>query len=345
MAQEQQPVNDAPLIDGDEDDDDDISDDEDDPLAHLPPYVLARVEKLQDLQATRDEIMQDYLKERAALEKKYEALVQPLYRERAAVVRGAHDDAIAAETAARAAASSSGMDETNGGQEDNNDSRNGEGAADGAAADDDRVQGIPQFWAAAMTHLDSVSEIISEDDVDCLALLNDITCVDRDDGKGFTLTFHFQQPNDYFSNPVLTKSYEIPNLLLSDDEPLIKNVVGTQIEWKPGRSLTHRTVTKKQRGKKGTKTAGQVRNVTKQEEKESFFHWFTAPEMPTMMEEMDEEEAERVEELFDSDYEVAQAFRCHLIPKAVSWFTGQVSVVCPFFPLFVFSADFCVSLL
>jgi len=331
-------VNDAPLIDGDEDDDDDISDDEDDPLAHLPPYVLARVEKLQDLQATRDEIMQDYLKERAALEKKYEALVQPLYRERAAVVRGAHDDAIAAETAARAAASSSGMDETNGGDGDNNDSRNGADA-------DDRVQGIPQFWAAAMTHLDSVSEIISEDDVDCLALLNDITCVDRDDGKGFTLTFHFQQPNDYFSNPVLTKSYEIPNLLLSDDEPLIKNVVGTQIEWKPGRSLTHRTVTKKQRGKKGTKTAGQVRNVTKQEEKESFFHWFTAPEMPIMMEEMDEEEAERVEELFDSDYEVAQAFRCHLIPKAVSWFTGQVSVVCPFFPLFVFSADFCISLL
>lgn len=41
------------------------------------------------------------------------------------------------------------------------------------------------------------------------------------------------------------------------------------------------------------------------------------------MEAMDEEEAERLEELFDGDYDIAQAFRSHIIPNAVLWFTGQ----------------------
>jgi len=30
-----------------------------------------------------------------------------------------------------------------------------------------------------------------------------------------------------------------------------------------------------------------------------------------------------IEEAFDHDYDVAQSFRSHLIPKAVLWFTGQ----------------------
>ena len=307
---QQQELNDESLIDRAENDDDDNDDDsnneidggeeeeeEDDPLAHLPDYVIARVKRLEELQASRDRIMEDYLRERAALEKKYEALVRPLHLERAAVVRGERDDAV------RAAVG---------------DNERADDEVDNDSGDGDRVRGIPQFWAAAMMNMDIVSEMISEEDVDCLELLTDITCADRDDGKGFTLTFHFQ-PNEYFANPVLTKSYEVPNLLLSD-EPLIKNVQGTAIQWKKGKSLTHRTVTKKQRGK--GKKAGQVRTITKQEEKESFFHWFTAPELPAM-ELMDEEEAERVEELFDSDYEVAQAFRNHLIPKAILWFTGR----------------------
>jgi nucleosome assembly protein 1-like 1 len=283
-------------VDDDEEEDEDDDDEDDDPLAHLPDYVIARVERLNVLQASHESIMNSYLQERAALEKKYEALVQPLYEERAAVVRGDHDEAIAAEAAATNETPTSGD------------------------ANEDRVKGIPQFWAAAMTHLDAVSELICEEDVDCLEHLTDIKCVDRDDGKGFTLSFHFK-PNDYFTNEVLTKSYEVPNLLLSD-EPLLKGIEGCVIQWKSGRSLTHRTIQKKQRGK--GKQAGQVRVVAKKEDKESFFHWFKAPEMPAL-ETMDEEEADHVEELFDSDYEVAQCFRTHIIPKAVGWFTGKVS--------------------
>ena len=38
---------------------------------------------------------------------------------------------------------------------------------------------------------------------------------------------------------------------------------------------------------------------------------------------MDEEEADAIEEAFDHDYDVAQQFRMHIVPKAVLWFTGD----------------------
>lgn len=38
---------------------------------------------------------------------------------------------------------------------------------------------------------------------------------------------------------------------------------------------------------------------------------------------MDEDEADALEEAFDHDYDVAQSFRSHIIPKAVMWFTGE----------------------
>ncbi len=41
------------------------------------------------------------------------------------------------------------------------------------------------------------------------------------------------------------------------------------------------------------------------------------------MNNMDEDEADAIEEAFDSDYDVAQSFRSHIIPKAVMWFTGE----------------------
>lgn len=299
----------APAVaheDDDEDDEDDEGlesdeDDEEDPMAHLPAYVLTRVEKLQDLHIAREAIMQDYMKERAALEGKFQSLFQPLYADRAAIVQGQKDDEI------RSSSISAVVPEEE------------------VSEEEERVKGVPQFWACAMTHMDTIGELITVEDVDCLEHLTNITCVDRDDGKGFTLAFDFA-PNDYFTNAVLTKTYEVPNLLVSD-EPMLKQVKGDTILWKKGKSLTHKTVTKKQRGK--GKQAGQVRTVAKEEEKESFFHWFTPPEMPANAADnsMDEEEADRLEEIFDGDYDVAQAFRCHLIPKAVLWFTGQVSTL------------------
>eukprot|EP00804_Cyclotella_cryptica_P023930 CCRYP_010049-RA/>CCRYP_010049-RA protein AED:0.00 eAED:0.00 QI:872/-1/1/1/-1/1/1/152/251 len=158
------------------------------------------------------------------------------------------------------------------------------------------------------------------EDVDCLEYLTDITCKDFPDGTGFELAFHFST-NPYFTNPILTKRYEVPNLL-TEDEPILKNVTGTTINWKPNKSLTFKKVTKKQR-KKGGRGAGQIRTISKEERVESFFHFFSPPKMPALAEIMDEEEADAVEEAFDHDYDVAQAFRGCIVPKAILWFTGE----------------------
>jgi hypothetical protein len=53
-----------------------------------------------------------------------------------------------------------------------------------------------------------------------------------------------------------------------------------------------------------------------------FFHFLLPPKLPSM-DDMDEDEADRLEEAFDADYDVAQAFRLHIVPKAVLWFMGQ----------------------
>jgi len=126
----------------------------------------------------------------------------------------------------------------------------------------------------------------------------------------------------FFTNRVLTKRYEVPNLLL-DDEPILKNVKGCEIDWKPDMCLTFREIVKKQRNKSG-KRAGQIRTVKKKERSESFFHFFSPPKIPNLkFGEIGEEEADAIEEAFDHDYEVAQSFRSHIIPKGALWFTGE----------------------
>jgi len=288
---------------GDSDDEEhgleEVESEEDDVIAMLPREVLERVNKLKELNETREKIMEDYLSERAELEKKFASRCKPLYDRRAEIVTGKLDESIKALTVAA-------PDET------------AEKDAE-EKAEDGTIKGIPQFWVCAMGHLETVAELITEQDVDCLEHLVDVTCDDFPDGKGFFLNFIFSE-NDYFENDVLTKRYEIPNLLL-DDEPILKSVTGCEIKWKPGRALTHRDVLKKQRNKSG-KRAGQIRTVLKRERTDSFFHFFNPPKLPSL-EEMDEEEADAIEEAFDHDYDVAQSFRSHIIPKAVLWFTGE----------------------
>jgi nucleosome assembly protein 1-like 1 len=267
----------------DENDDDE---DDDDGLV-LPECVQQRVDKLKMLNDQREDLMKDYLIERVKLEAKYHELSQPLYQQRKEIVLGMMDDEIANEY---------------------------NGDTDG----NDIAKGIPQFWVVALSQMPVTAQMITERDINCLGYLQDVTCSDHESGEGFTLTFHFA-PNDYFENETLTKRYDVPNLLTAD-EPILKNVEGCDIRWKSGKSLTFVEVSKQQRGK--GKNTGQVRTVTRKEKSESFFHFFTPPKMPSL-DTMDEQEAVSLEAAFEEDYDIAQAFRSHVIPKAVMWFAGD----------------------
>jgi nucleosome assembly protein 1-like 1 len=283
---------------GNEDDDED--DDEDHgTMDKLPEYMKQRVDVLKKMNDDREDIMKEYLSERARLEAKYHRLVEPLYEKRKDIILGKLDEEIVGATK-------------------DQDQLQQERGGTTISTTTKKEKGIPQFWVVAISQMPVTAELVTEHDVDCLGNLEDIRCMDYENGEGFNLEFHFA-PNEYFENTVLTKSYDVPNLLLAD-EPILKNVEGCDIQWKPGMCLTQKEVTKTQRGK--GKNAGQTRTVTKTERFESFFHFFSPPKMPSL-ESMDEEQAARLEAAFDEDYDVAQAFRSHIVPKAVMWFAGD----------------------
>eukprot|EP00559_Dactyliosolen_fragilissimus_P002155 CAMPEP_0184855806 /NCGR_PEP_ID=MMETSP0580-20130426/951_1 /TAXON_ID=1118495 /ORGANISM="Dactyliosolen fragilissimus" /LENGTH=321 /DNA_ID=CAMNT_0027350429 /DNA_START=45 /DNA_END=1010 /DNA_ORIENTATION=+ len=283
-------------------------------VSMLPKSVQQRVEKLKQWNDEREDILEEYMKDRVLLEKKYGDRFKMLYDFRRDVIAGEMDDAIAEEyKKLKEDEIDDGIDDdvVDNDDEIENDDKN-----------DSNLKGIPEFWICAMNNFNILSEHLTERDNLCLLHLKDVSCHDFDDGTGFELRFSFdEKKNPFFSNQVLVKRYEVPNLLL-DEEPILKHVEGRTIEWKSDdMCLTQQQVVKKQRSVSG-QNAGQVRTVSKMERCDSFFHFFSPPTMPSVSN-MNEEEVNQIEEEFELDFDIAQAFRTHLIPKAVSWFTGE----------------------
>ena len=76
-------------------------------------------------------------------------------------------------------------------------------------------------------------------------------------------------PIEYFTNELLIKRYEVPNLLL-DDESILRNVIGCDIYCEEGvRILAYRVVKKKQTSKSGRREV-QICTVNKRERINSF---------------------------------------------------------------------------
>lgn len=268
--------------------------DPEDFISSLTPHLRARVNELQTLQGQHDELEKAFRKERAALEEKYAKLYAPLYADRAAIVKGEKEVALP----------------------------EGETAAAG-----EPEKGIPGFWATVLARAELVQ---NEKDADALTYLTDITCESvsgtskqpaEDGGEetevettGFMLTFTFKE-NPYFTNTVLTKSYH----MLDDDEPVLERSEGTEIDWKPGKNITVKVMKKKP--KKGARP--DAKPQTKLEPVDSFFNFFSPPQVPDDDADMDGEEMEQLHEEIEADYDAGDTIKTKLIPHAVAWFTGE----------------------
>ncbi|KAG0495859.1 hypothetical protein HPP92_000550 [Vanilla planifolia] len=252
----------------------------------LSPNVKKRVEVLREIQGQHDELEAKFLEERAALEAKYQKLYEPLYTKRYEIVNGLVEvEGVADEST----------------------------IGDTVENKDNEGQGVPAFWLTAMRTNEVLSEEIHERDEDALKYLKDIKWHKLDDSKGFKLEFHFN-PNPYFKNSVLTKTYH----MIDEDEPILEKAVGTEIEWLPGKCLTQKVLKKKP--KKGSKNA---KPLTKTETCESFFNFFSPPQVPDDDEEIDEVAAEQLQDQMEQDYDIGSTIRDKIIPHAVSWFTGE----------------------
>uniref|UniRef100_A0A8C9FHY4 Nucleosome assembly protein 1 like 1 n=1 Tax=Pavo cristatus TaxID=9049 RepID=A0A8C9FHY4_PAVCR len=136
--------------------------------------------------------------------------------------------------------------------------------------------------------------------------------------KSFTLEFHFE-PNDYFTNEVLTKTYRMRSEPddsdpFSFDGPEIMGCTGCQIDWKKGKNVTLKTIKKKQKHK----GRGTVRTVTKTVSNDSFFNFFSPPEVPESGDLDDDAEA-----ILAADFEIGHFLRERIVPRSVLYFTGE----------------------
>ncbi|XP_076881208.1 nucleosome assembly protein 1;4-like isoform X1 [Bidens hawaiensis] len=190
-----------------------------------------------------------------------------------------------------------------------------DGLKDDSATDQADAKGVPDFWLTAMKTNEILADEITERDEDALKYLKDIKWCRVDEPKGFKLEFFFDT-NPYFTNSVLTKVYH----MIDDDEPILEKAIGTDIEWLPGKCLTQKILKKKP--KKGSKNA---KPITKTEKCQSFFNFFSPPQVPDDEEDIDEEEAEELQNQMEEDYDIGSTIRDKIIPHAVSWFTGEAA--------------------
>ncbi|KVH02507.1 Nucleosome assembly protein (NAP) [Cynara cardunculus var. scolymus] len=311
---------------------DDLTGQHPDFLDTLSANARQRVGVLKDLQNQHDELEAKYIEERAELEAKYLKLYEPLYAKRYEIVNGLTEvEGVLKDTLV--------------------DKENNELAGD---------KGVPNFWLTAMKSNEVLADEISESDEGALQYLKDVKWCRVTGAKGFKLELFFD-PNPYFKNSVLTKTYE----MINEEEHILEKAIGyyvllfnpnfleicissslvlvvipkfllhypcltsdlswknyrTVIEWFPGKNLTQKVLRKKP--KKGSRSPKPP--ITKTEDCESFFNFFNPPQIPDDEEDIDEDIAELLQSQMEHDYDIGSTIRDKIIPHAVSWFTGEAA--------------------
>jgi nucleosome assembly protein 1-like 1 len=238
----------------------------------------ASLASLKSIQDDHDKVYDEFEKERRALEEKYTALFNPLFAKR---------------------------------------------------SDELRKGKIPQFWLTAFGNCEMIRENITDKDAAALRYLTDVTCKEVDTAEAeaspagkakltagsYTLYFKFD-PNPFFENDVLTKSY----IMEDGDDGELDHAVGCQIKWKPGKDMTTKLLKKKIRGGRGG--AGKI--ITKKEPCDSFFNFFSPPSPPADGQEVDEDDLDALEEVVGADFELGDTLRNDIIARAVLYYLDEV---------------------
>eukprot|EP01103_Thecamoeba_quadrilineata_P019003 TRINITY_DN7523_c0_g1_i1.p1 TRINITY_DN7523_c0_g1~~TRINITY_DN7523_c0_g1_i1.p1 ORF type:complete len:448 (+),score=172.92 TRINITY_DN7523_c0_g1_i1:31-1374(+) len=260
-------------------------------LETLPKNVQTRVKALQKLQNTHTDFEKEFIKELKALETKYEKLYAPLYEKRSQIVQGEYEPT---------------KDDL---RTEDQESFSLEGTE----------KGIPNFWATVLQKNDIIAEMITPKDQEALAYLTEVKYNNTVELQ-LKLEFFFSE-NPFFTNKVLYKTYFYEEDPETGEESGTR-LEGTPIDWKQGKDLTVKIVKKK------IKQKGKVKVVNKREQCDSFFNFFNPKNVPEGLEDEEEitsEDGELVQ-LVEQDFEIGNIFKETIIPNAVRWFTGELSM-------------------
>ncbi|XP_058056668.1 nucleosome assembly protein 1-like 1 [Anopheles bellator] len=177
-----------------------------------------------------------------------------------------------------------------------------------------QTTGIADFWLTVLKGSILSGQIGAPDEA-ALKKLKDLRCVLKGlPMPGFVLEFHFE-PNDYFTNEVLTKEYFLryaPNTLKPSvvDGFEIYDCVGCKIDWKPGHNLIEASEVAE--ANDGASSSGGV----------TFFSFFE-PEKFTN----DDLDAEINGAMLEWDFQYGYCIREMIIPRAVSLYLKEVCSV------------------
>ncbi|EEF52170.1 set, putative [Ricinus communis] len=138
------------------------------------------------------------------------------------------------------------------------------------------IKSIPDFWLTAFLSHPALNAILSEEDQKIFKYLSSLEVEDFKDVKsGYSITFNFE-PNPYFEDTKLTKSFTFL------DEGTTE-ITATPIKWKQGMGIAN-GVTHEKKGNKRPLI------------EESFFSWFCSTEQKEMIEDIQDEIAEIIKE-------------------------------------------------
>jgi len=299
-------------------------------ISSLPAPVKRRLKALKKIQLESTKIEAKFYEEVHKLECKYHEMYQPLYQKRSKITKGEYEpnedecqwpsddeeegDAIPVN---KHIYFSDDEDLAS----DMKDKAKIEDEKTKNEAEEKDIKGVPDFWLTIFKNVDMLQEMVQEADEPVLSQLTDITVTFSEAPMGFTLHFYFA-PNDYFSNSILTKEYEMKCEPSEDDPfsfegPEIFKCKGSTINWKePGKNLTVKTVKKKQKHK----NKGNVRTITKQVKSDSFFNFF---DPPPISDDPDADVDPETQDLLTADFEIGHYIRDRIIPRAVLYFTGE----------------------
>lgn len=189
----------------------------------------------------------------------------------------------------------------------------------GEEEEEEKPSGVPAFWLTIFKNVDMLAEMVQDHDEPILEKLSELQVTfSKSDPMGFTLHFQFA-PNDFFNNTVLTKSYVMRSQPdetdpLSFEGPEIIRCEGCKIDWKKGKNVTVKVIKKVQKHQ----SRGTRRTVTKTVQNDSFFNFFSPPEVAE-----GEEADEDTEALLAADFEIGHFLRERIVPRAVLYFTGE----------------------
>jgi len=273
-------------------------------VSSLPKPVQRRLRALKNLQKETFEVETKFFEELHELEAKYEQMFAPMFEKRCKIVTGKVEPT--EDECQWVSDEETGSDDAD------------TPGADVPAAD---VKGIPNFWLQIFKNVDILADIIQPCDEPILKHLIDVrvkTMTSTSPPAGYTLEFVFE-PNEYFTNEILTKDYFLRFDLdkedpLEYDGPEVTKCKGCAIDWKSGMDVTKKKVKKTQQHR----NHGAKRTIVKTVPSDSFFNFFSPPEVAEGTEPDD-----LTDEILSNDFEVGHFLRDQVIPKALLFFTGD----------------------